>query len=281
MLKYKPVSIAIAQLTSVDDFNFNIDQIVKLIVIANSESENKKPEIIFFPENSIYFRINQNEQLPKLSLQSDAVFKLEKISQTTGICLHITSGFFDEGKMWNASILIKPGESAQIIYKKIHLFDIELSGEKSIKESDVFSAGNEISNFSVDYLNIGSSICYDLRFAELYSYHAAVAVDAIVVPSAFLVKTGRAHWEVLLRARAIESQCYVIAPAQSGIHESIQSTGLKRETYGNSMLIDPWGEIIDQKKQGIGLIFGQIDRHKCLDVRQQIPMKNHRKQFKI
>jgi deaminated glutathione amidase len=267
------VNIALAQMTSVDSFEKNFDQIRDLVSEACKQSI--KPEIIFFPENSLYFRMNSTEGLPKLVLSSDVVQGLQKLSADFNIKLHITSSLFDQGKNWNASFLIQPNTPIKIIYKKIHLFDISLLDEKPIKESDAFSPGVEVTDFQINDLKIGSSICYDLRFSELHHRHALNQVDAIVVPAAFLVKTGRAHWEVLLRARAIESQCYIIAPAQAGFHCSVKSTD-QRETYGHSMLISPWGDIIAQKSDGIGLIYGQIDRQVCLTVRRQIPMMSHR-----
>lgn len=270
------MKIALAQLTSIDGIEYNTKEIVRLTQEAFVQSESLRPQIIFFPENSLYFRIRVDEKLPQISLDAGEIQVLENLSHDTQIHLHLTSNILDQGKNWNATILIAPGKKAKIIYRKIHLFDITLNGDKSIRESDVFSHGSEVTNFIVDDIKIGSSICYDIRFAELYHKHALQQVDAIVVPAAFLVKTGMAHWEILLRARAIESQCYVIAPAQWGTHTSLDGQ-VQRETFGHSMLISPWGEVIAQKKDGIGLIYGQLDKSQCLDVRRQIPMSFHRR----
>ena len=121
-----------------------------------------------------------------------------------------------------------------------------------------------------------SSICYDIRFAELYSVYAKAEVDIILVPAAFLVKTGQAHWEVLLRARAIESQCYVIASAQAGTHHS-QAGILSRETFGHSMIVDPWGDVKAFKTTEVGVVFAELSQDLIRNVRKQIPMKNHRR----
>lgn len=270
------MKIALAQLTSIDSIEHNAKEIIRLTQEAFAQPEVDRPKIIFFPENSLYFRIRSDEKLPQIFLDLKEIQVLENLSRDTKIYLHFTSSIFDQGKNWNATVLIAPGEKAKIIYKKIHLFDITLNGDKAIRESDVFSHGSEVTNFSINDFKLGSSICYDIRFAELYHKHALQQVDAIVVPAAFLVKTGLAHWEVLLKARAIESQCYVIAPAQWGKHVSLDGRSV-RETFGHSMLINPWGELIAQKKEGVGLIYGDLDKGQCLDVRRQIPMSSHRR----
>ncbi len=270
------MKIALAQLTSIDSVEHNAKEIIRLVEEASRQPESDKPLVIFFPENSLYFRIRSDEKMPQFFLDSKEIQVLENLSRDTGILLHFTSSVFDKGKNWNATVLIEPGEKAKIIYKKIHLFDIMLNGDTAIRESDIFSHGSEVTNFKIGDFVFGSSICYDIRFAELYHKHALQQVDAIVVPAAFLVKTGMAHWEILLKARAIESQCYVIAPAQWGTHTSLCKQ-FKRETYGHSMLISPWGELITSKKDGVGLIYGELDKSQCQDVRRQIPMSSHRR----
>lgn len=270
------MKIALAQMSSIDDINVNLNQIKEFVISASQKGENEKPEIIFFPENSLYFRMRANEKLPQILLSSKEIQSLEELSRKTQIALHLTSSIFDQGKNWNASFLISTLEPTKIIYKKIHLFDITLNGDTSIRESDAFTHGTEVTNFKTGDYKIGSSICYDIRFSELYHKHALQQVDAIVVPAAFLVKTGIAHWEVLLKARAIESQCYIIAPAQWGTHRSADGQNT-RETFGHTMLIGPWGEVMAQKKDGVGLIYATLDKSKNLDVRKQIPMKDHRR----
>ena len=135
-------------------------------------------------------------------------------------------------------------DSRRKSYEKIHLFDIELDGLSPVRETDLFKHGKFPSVFKVRGWEIGQAICYDLRFAELFLEYAKQGVDLVLVPAAFLVETGRAHWEVLLRARAIESQCYIVAAAQAGKHLGCQ--GGHRMTYGHSLAIDPWGTVIWQ-----------------------------------
>lgn len=278
------MKIALAQLNSVNQIQKNLAEIEKIISDCAKLSEQERPRVIFFPENSLFFRIEENEKIQALKIE-DPVFKtLQNISLKTQLYIHLTTAIQQNEKTWNASVLISPEKPVEIMYKKIHLFDIALEGQKPIKESDVFQYGLSPSVFEIDGVKFGSSICYDIRFSELYSYYAKSEVDVILVPSAFLVKTGLAHWEVLLRARAIESQAYVLAPAQSGKHHSVmndQSDGQVvapfRETFGHSMGISPWGEVLGVRKEGSGVIFIDIDKQKCHQMRQQIPMKSHRR----
>jgi predicted amidohydrolase len=268
--------IALAQLNSVNSLEKNIVQIEKLILSCDELPDSTKPKLMLFPENSLFFRIDENEKVKALNTSDEIFKKLQKLSIEKKMHLHLTSAIEEGGQIWNASVLISPIEKIKITYKKIHLFDIALSDQKPIRESDVFTQGDQTSIFEIEGIKFGSSICYDLRFSELYSKYAKAEVDVLLVPSAFLVKTGLAHWEVLLRARAIESQCFVLAAAQSGKHVSTTSEQF-RETYGHSMAIGPWGEILALKKQDTGLLFLDLDTELCVRVRKQIPMKNHRR----
>ncbi len=270
------LNIALAQMTSTDLIEANLQQMSQMVREASLQPESVRPRIVFFPENSIYFRIKSDEKLPQILLNSPEFKALETMSKETNIHLHLTSTIYDNGKNWNASVLISPDLGSKIIYRKIHLFDITLTGDKSIRESDVFAHGGEVTQFDIDGFKFGSSVCYDIRFSELYHKHALAGVDAIIVPAAFLVKTGMVHWEILLKARAIESQCYVLAPAQWGSHQSVYGP-LTRETFGHSMVVGPWGQSLEQKKEGVGLIYARLDKEECLKVRSQIPMKDHRR----
>lgn len=268
--------IAAAQLNSVDSFDQNLQSISALVHEAAQRSPEQKPSIIFFPENSLYFRMDQSHSIPQMTLEHPVFETLKKSSQQSQISLHLTTALYHEGKTWNASILVNPNGTVSLVYKKIHLFDIQLKDQKPIRESDVFANGPSPYIMDVGGLKFGSSICYDVRFSELYSYYAKHEVDAILIPAAFLKKTGEAHWEILLRARAIESQAYVIAPAQAGIHRSTHGD-FSRETYGHTMIVDPWGQIAVSKADGIGLIYAEINSERTQSVRMQIPMKKHRR----
>jgi predicted amidohydrolase len=158
----------------------------------------------------------------------------------------------------------------------MHLFDIELEGQKPIRESAVFSRGLSGKLRDFNGWRVGESICYDMRFSELYSGYAYAQADLVLVPSAFLVETGRAHWEILLRARAIESQCYVVASAQVGTHNSTKSQA-ERRTFGHSLAIDPWGNIEADLGESEGVRIVHLSKDKIRKVREQIPMVNHRR----
>lgn len=268
--------VALAQMTSVNNIDYNFQQIEKIILECDKKSAEIKPQIIFFPENSLFFRIDEGEKIQPLSITDLTFQKLKRLSEATSIYLHLTTAILDSGKVWNASVLVSPVDEPRIVYKKVHLFDIALEGQKPIRESDVFTSGDLSSVFEIDGVKFGSSICYDIRFAELYSLYAKQSVDVILIPAAFLVKTGKAHWDVLLRARAIENQSYVLAPAQTGRHQSTSSEQ-SRETYGHTTAIGPWGDVIECLPDGMDILFVNIDPESCRAVRRQIPMQSHRR----
>lgn len=265
--------IGLAQLNSTDDINKNLQSITDLITRAHSE----KADLLLFPENSLYFRMNDSEKIKALSIQDPVFLKLEQLASETKVAIHLTTALLEEDqKVYNATVFIEPGKKTKIIYKKIHLFDIALVNQKPIRESDVFGSGTETSVFEYKGFKFGNSICYDIRFSELYKKYAEAEVDVILIPAAFLVKTGLAHWHILLRARAIESQCYVLAAAQAGVHKSAH-TPHQRETFGHSLAVSPWGDVIATLEDGVGVIYLNIERSEVEKVRTQIPMKKHRK----
>ena len=174
----------------------------------------------------------------------------------------------EPGKVLNTLLAYAPDGSPAARYDKIHLFGFD-RGTESYDESRTIVAGHDVAVLTTPFGRIGLSICYDLRFPELY--RAMGECTLIVVPSAFTFTTGRAHWEVLLRARAIENQCYVLAAAQGGKHAS------GRRTWGHSMLIDPWGEVLAQQPEGEGIVAGEMDALHLAGVRSSLPALKHRK----
>ncbi|MBI2306678.1 MAG: carbon-nitrogen hydrolase family protein [Rhodocyclales bacterium] len=170
-------------------------------------------------------------------------------------------------KVMNSCVAYGPDGQRVARYDKIHLFGFE-QGTERYNESATIAAGCEPVAFDTPFARIGLSICYDLRFPELY--RGLGEPDLIVVPAAFTETTGRAHWEILLRARAIENQCYVLAIGQGGRHEN------GRETHGNSMLVDPWGTIVDRKLKGPGIVIGELDRDFIAETRASLPALRHR-----
>ena len=173
----------------------------------------------------------------------------------------------EAGKVLNACLVYNPQGARVARYDKIHLFGFQ-KGNERFNESATIEAGSRPVAFDAPFGRVGVSICYDIRFPELY--RAQGAVDLQVIPAAFTETTGRAHWEILLRARAIENQCYVLAVAQGGKHEN------GRETHGNSMLIDPWGVILDRLPKGPGVVIGDVDHARIADIRASLPALKHR-----
>lgn len=160
-------------------------------------------------------------------------------------------------------------------YRKIHMFDITAPDGTPYNESDTIRPGSDIALYDLEGLKVGCTICYDMRFAELYIALAKQGADIIMVPSSFTVQTGKDHWEVILRARAIETQCYVVAPGQYG--PFVDGKGGVRQSYGHSLIADPWGHVVARCSDGVGFATAHIDREQIARVRGLIPMNAHRR----
>ena len=172
-----------------------------------------------------------------------------------------------EDKVRNACLVFDDTGRRVARYDKMHLFGLEL-GDQRFDESRTIEAGDRPFAFDTPFGRLGLSVCYDVRFPEFYR---AEPVDAWLVPSAFTAVTGAAHWEPLLRARAIENQCYVVAPAQGGLHPN------GRRTHGHSMIVDPWGVVLAEQAEGEGVVLAELDAARLAEVRQSLPALNHRK----
>jgi len=172
-----------------------------------------------------------------------------------------------DDKVLNTCLVFNPQGARVARYDKIHLFGFQ-KGEERYNESATIEPGRRPVTFDTPFGRVGLSICYDLRFPELF--RALGEIDLLVLPAAFTEVTGRAHWEILLRARAIENQCYVLAIGQGGVHEN------RRETHGNSMLIDPWGEVLVRRDKGEGIVLGELDHARIAEVRSSLPALTHR-----
>lgn len=176
-----------------------------------------------------------------------------------------------QDKIYNACLVYDDQGILVARYNKIHLFGLNL-GNETYHEEKTITPGNQVVTVDSPFGKIGLSICYDLRFPELY--RAMGEVDLILVPAAFTETTGKAHWESLIRARAIENLCYVLAPAQGGYHTS------GRETHGNSMIVDPWGVVLDRLPRGSGVVIASINRDYQTSLRKSLPALQHRTIFK-
>lgn len=178
----------------------------------------------------------------------------------------------DDKHVWAACQLYNDTGEVVARYNKVHLFDVRLEeSDETYNESETIEPGSAISVVDTPFGKLGLAICYDLRFPELFRSMADEGVEVIAIPSAFTAITGKAHWETLLRARAIENLSYVIASAQGGYHVS------GRETYGHSMIVDPWGVILDELSSGSGFVVADLDLQKVRDTRRSFPVLDHRK----
>ena len=175
-----------------------------------------------------------------------------------------------DDKSYNTCVYLSRSGKLQALYRKIHLFDISLEDGTQLNESARTLAGTAVVTTESAFGTLGLTICYDLRFPYLFQHLVDRGAIAITVPSAFTASTGAAHWHALLRARAIESQCYILAPAQHGQHNE------KRRSYGHSLVIDPWGEVVAELADGDGILFADIEPDRVASVRRQLPSLNHR-----
>lgn len=232
-------------------------------------------EFICLPENFAFLG-NEKEMYEHAAQIGEAVEdQLPEWAKTFGVTI-MAGGYpspAGEEKYYNRSILITPNGEIAASYHKIHLFDVDLSEGEFYRESDNVEPGriSSVVYKSKNLPAIGFSICYDVRFPELYRQLMEKGTDILTVPSAFTKTTGEAHWNVLLRARAIENSCYVIAAAQTGRH------GKKRETFGHSMIIDPWGNILKDAGTEPGYITADIDLQVLKEIRRKLPSIEHRR----
>ncbi len=210
-------------------------------------------------------RLEENDEV--LASARDAAHK-------HGIWVHIGSLAVrtESRQLANRAFVLDPRGEIRARYDKIHLFDVDLPTGESWRESNVYRHGSEavvVNGTPVGKL--GLTICYDIRFPALFARLAEANADLIAVPAAFTVPTGKAHWEVLLRARAIEAGLFIVAAAQSGHHED------GRNTYGHSLVVDPWGEVLLDMKEGTGVAFAEVDLSRITDVRSRVPAISHRR----
>jgi len=181
----------------------------------------------------------------------------------------------DAQRLANRSFFINAQGHVVAHYDKIHLFDVDLGAGERYQESARFVAGQEAVVVHSHGYALGMSVCYDLRFAQLYRDLALAGADILAVPSAFTVPTGVAHWHTLLRARAIETGCFVLAPAQHGQHED------GRTTYGHSLVVNPWGEVVAEKPEGTGLLMAELDLSQVRQARAKLPSLQHTRPYQL
>jgi len=265
--------VGICQMTSTDDVLANQKQVIDRL---NQFSKPSGLDIITFPENALFLRIEKDAPMKTFDLSEPFFTELRQFCQIHQTTILLGSLPFEEKNyVSNAMVLVTSEEPARVVYRKIHLFDVDVEGQARVRESDQFRHGTEPAQLKIGDWSWGLSICYDLRFSELYSRYAKGGAHVLFIPSAFLVPTGQAHWHTLLKARAIESQCYVIAPAQGGEHRSV--SGSSRRTYGHSLCVSPWGEILNELDDATPVAEVELKVSELRRVHQQIPMTQHRR----
>lgn len=260
---------ALIQLNAGPDIQENIDTATTLI----REAATQKAQLICTPENTCHLRFSSAEKLQSAFPADDhpAITHYSALAKELGIWLLIGSLTIklDDQKLANRSFLFSDQGACVATYDKIHLFDVDLPTGESHRESDYINPGTRAVLADTPWGTMGLSICYDVRFSYLYRKLAQAGASLLTVPAAFTVPTGEAHWETLLRARAIETGSFVLAPAQTGTHEG------GRKTYGHSMIIDPWGKILAEAGDDIGFIIADLDLAAVTKARQAIPALQH------
>lgn len=233
------------------------------------------PEVFAFMGSSVADKRAAAEELPEAGeTGGDAYETLRTLAMEHGVFVH--GGSFVERSgddYFNTTIAFDRAGVELARYRKIHLFDVSTPDGREYRESDTFGAGRDIVTYAAGGITVGCSICYDLRFAELYRALAEAGAQVIMVPAAFTLQTGKDHWEPLLRARAIETQTYVAAAAQIGTYHEGND---ERASWGHSMIVDPWGHILAQAREGRGHATGAIELDYLDTVRKRIPVAQHR-----
>ena len=256
-MQYK---IAVVQMDSGDDTEENL---VKLEKYISRASENGA-DLVIFPEHAEYLGMDYGNHA--FSVPGKITRFFASCAEKYGIYVHC--GTLTEkkegGRPYNTSVLFTPKGEMAGCYRKLHMFDVAITGGPGYRESAEVSAGDEIEVCDTEFGKIGLAICYDLRFPELFRIMAKQGAGLMVLSANFTENTGKAHWETLLRARAIENTCYVAAAGQCGKKDAF-------EAYGHSMVIDPWGEVIARAGTGEEIIYAVIDTEWMEEVRRQIP----------
>jgi predicted amidohydrolase len=261
---------AAIQMTSLPDIEKNLVQAEELIELAMRQGA----ELVTLPENFSFL----GEEADKIAQAAAIAQSSEKFLKTMAQRFQVTmlgGGFpvpVDTGKVYNTALLIDPSGQELARYQKVHLFDVNLPDGNTYRESSTVMAGDQLPQVypSSELGTLGLSVCYDVRFPELYRHLAYKGADILFVPAAFTAYTGKDHWQVLLQARAIENTCYVIAPAQTGQHYAL------RQSHGHAMIIDPWGVILADAGDQSGVAIAEINPARLEQIRRQMPSLQHR-----
>ena len=265
--------VGAVQMRSTDDLAANLATVRDLTGRAASQGA----RFVALPECFSFLGRREGDKLPiaeRFDQPGPILSTLRELATKHGIWMlgggtpEIVPG--DAKRTWNTAVLVDPRGQLAATYRKIHLFDVDIPGGAVLRESDATAPGTELVVADIDGARVGLSICYDVRFPELYR---ALALDrgaeVLMVPAAFTAHTGAAHWHLLLRARAVEDQAWVVAPAQWGKHND------KRESYGHTLVVDPWGTIVAEQPEGDGVVMATLDGAAVAKRRTQMPCARH------
>lgn len=275
------MQICILQLSPGQDKARNIAQAGDLAERAIAQS---KPRLLCLPEvwthlgGSVQSRLASGEELPRPGSGDEggpAYNLLRDIARRNGIYVHGGSiGEKTEGKLANTTVVFDPAGVEIARYRKIHLFDVVTPDGTGYRESADYVRGDSIETFNMDGMTVGCAICYDIRFPDIFWSLRRAGAELIVLPASFTLQTGKDHWEALIRARAIETQCWFAAPGTWGTNTD--DKGETRFTYGHSLICDPWGHVVAKASDGVGSIGAVVDRSLTDQIRRNMPVLDHR-----
>jgi predicted amidohydrolase len=268
--RMKSYLAAAVQMNSLPDLNKNLVQAEELIDLAVKRGV----EFVCLPENFSFLGDEEAKMLQAEAIAQASERFLKTMAQRYQVTL-LGGGFpvpTGNGKVYNTALLVGPSGEELARYEKAHLFDVNLPDGNTYRESSTVLAGLKLPPVhpSKELGNLGLSVCYDVRFPELYRHLSQMGAEVLIVPAAFTAYTGKDHWQVLLQARAIENTCYVIAPAQTGRHNSI------RQSHGHALIIDPWGIILADAGDKPDVAIAAIAPNRLEQVRRQMPALQHR-----
>jgi deaminated glutathione amidase len=260
---------ALIQMRSARSPQANVDTAAKLI----GEAKKAGADYVLTPEMTNVMEVRREALFTSIVPEDDdtSLATFRELARNLGIYVHVGSLAVraSPDKAANRSFLIDRKGEIVARYDKIHMFDVDLANGESYRESALYRPGDNTILAALPWGTLGMTVCYDLRFPSLYRTLAQAGADFLSIPAAFTVPTGKAHWHVLQRARAIENGCFVFAPAQCGEHAD------GRKTYGHSLIVDPWGEVLADAGEAIGFITAEIDPAKVAEARRMVPALRH------
>jgi deaminated glutathione amidase len=272
------MKVSLIQMNSINDKAANIAAAEELIERAAREDQ---PDWVLLPEQFDWAGGSRAEKLANAEVvpggpayaMAQAQAQKHRIFVHAGSLMEKHDG---EGRIHNTSVVFNREGEEIARYRKIHLFDVTTPGGQAYRESDTVKPGDAVVTYDCEGVTIGCSICYDLRFPDLFQALAEKGAEMIALPAAFTMQTGKDHWEVLLRARAIETETYVCAAAQTG---SFTVGNEQRHTYGHSLVADPWGHVVAKASDGVGIVSARIDPARVKQVRGMIPVAEHKRRL--